>query len=271
MKLKLDEKQCTKCGTCLAICPMAALEFKGNGFPGLKEDGVCLLCGHCEAVCPKGAAAVEAEGLTPPLGAPEPVTLTPEQAGGHFRLRRSVRHYQDKAAPQETLEQVLDIARFAPSACNTQPVKWLVIKEREEVKKLAGLVIDWMRDLRDNPQSNYKMEIPVESLIEAWEKGYDVISRGAPHLILAYAEKANRFAAVDAPIALTYLELALPAFGLGACWGGFFDIALAHWPPLREALQLPEGFKSFGTLMVGYPKYKYQRIPKRNKLEVIWR
>jgi len=272
MQFILDENTCSKCGTCLTVCPMAALEFKESGFPGFKPEAACLLCGHCEAVCPTGSARVEDEILAPPLVRPELSHLTPDQIGNHLRMRRSIRQYLEKPAEKAILEQLLDIARFAPSACNLQAIKWLVIYEREEVKKLAGMVIDWLRYLRDNPKAAARLaDMPLESLIGAWENGFDVISRGAPHLVIAYSEKANRFAQVDAPIALTYLEIGLPAFGLGACWGGFFDMALTFWPPIQEALKLPEGCKSFGTLMVGYPKYKYRRIPQRNKLDVTWR
>jgi len=70
---------------------------------------------------------------------------------------------------------------------------------------------------------------------------------------------------------LTYLELAAPAFGLGTCWAGYFDVAANLWPPLKNALELPDGHTSFGAMMIGYPKYKYQRMPLRNQAKISWR
>jgi nitroreductase len=58
-------------------------------------------------------------------------------------------------------------------------------------------------------------------------------------------------------IALTYLELAVTSFGLGACWAGYFSAAANMGPPMKKALGLPEEHNSFGAMMVGYPKYKY--------------
>ena len=65
--------------------------------------------------------------------------------------------------------------------------------------------------------------------------------------------------------------MAAPSFGLGTCWAGFFQFAATFWPPLKEALQLPEDHASFGAMMVGYPKYRYQRLPLRNDAQITWR
>lgn len=94
---------------------------------------------------------------------------------------------------------------------------------------------------------------------------------GAPHAIIVHAPADNVLAPVDAPIALTYLELAAYGLGLGACWAGFLTGAATFYAPVMEALQLPEGHKYMGALMVGYPKYKYSRIPLKNKPSIIWR
>jgi nitroreductase len=73
---------------------------------------------------------------------------------------------------------------------------------------------------------------------------------------------------IDSAIALSYMDLAAPSLGLGCCWAGFFMIAAGSWPPLAEAFQLPEGHKSFGAMMVGYPKFRYQRLPERNEAKI---
>lgn len=65
-------------------------------------------------------------------------------------------------------------------------------------------------------------------------------------------------------IALTYLELAVPSFGLGARWAGYFNAAANMWPPMQKLMGLPEGHVSFKAMMVDYPKYRYQRLPIRN-------
>jgi len=108
-------------------------------------------------------------------------------------------------------------------------------------------------------------------LISAWDAGYDPICRNAPHLVVAYAHQQDRTAPGACPIALTYLELAALPYGVGTCWAGYFQLAATLSPAVQAALALPEGHQSYGAMMVGYPKFEYQRIPLRNEAQVMWR
>ena len=103
-----------------------------------------------------------------------------------------------------------------------------------------------------------------------WDFGIDVITRGAPHLIIAHAQK-DSVPMGDCQIALTYLELAAHSMGLGACWAGFVQAAIIFNPAVGEMLQLPEDHASFGALLIGHPKYKFSHIPMRNEAKIIWR
>jgi hypothetical protein len=40
---------------------------------------------------------------------------------------------------------------------------------------------------------------------------------------------------------------------------------------MQKELGFPEGNVNFGSMMVGYPKFKYQRLPLRNDAEIMWR
>jgi nitroreductase len=111
----------------------------------------------------------------------------------------------------------------------------------------------------------------LDAVVAAWDKGHDRFCRRAPHLIVAHAAKTDPTAPAAATIALTYLDLAAVSRGLGACWAGYFNVAANLWPPLKEALGLPEGHVSLGAMMVGRPKYRYRRLPLRNEPQVVWR
>jgi len=69
---------------------------------------------------------------------------------------------------------------------------------------------------------------------------------------------------------MTFFDLAVPSHGLGSCWNGYFSRASVSWEPLQKALGFPKGFTNYGTMMLGYPKYKYFRMPNRNKPRVTW-
>jgi nitroreductase len=70
-------------------------------------------------------------------------------------------------------------------------------------------------------------------------------------------------------IAITYIQLAAPALGLGTTFTGCINTASQSYPPLIEALGLPEGYIPYGTFIVGYPTEEYQRIPARKPVDVM--
>jgi len=241
-----------------------------DALPFVPEEkrGVCIRCGHCEAYCPTGAlqqSSLPVETTPSPEAA---ATVDPEALGSYLRMRRSVRHFSEESVSKEKFEAILDIARYAASGGNGQPIEWLVIRDPQEVRRLAGLTIDWMKTLvgTDHPMSGY-----IPSLLAAWKHGYDPICRSAPHLIIAHVPEGNAVASIDALISLTHVDLAAPTFGVGTCWAGFLSMAANAHEPLVEALALPPGRKYGYALLCGIPKYKPVRIPRRNPQVVVWR
>ena len=192
-----------------------------------------------------------------------------DQMAQVLRLRRSIRVYRKRAVEKERLEQLIDMARYAPSGHNTQPVNWLIIRQKERIQHLAGHVIDWMRSLIAE-KSPVVEAFNLKSIVSAWEKGKDHITRNAPHLVVVHALEEDLAAPSACTIALAYFELAAPALELGACWAGFFNRAANLWAPLQQDLELPEGHISFGSMMVGYPRYQYHRLPTRNLPKIKW-
>lgn len=75
---------------------------------------------------------------------------------------------------------------------------------------------------------------------------------------------------MDCAIAVTYLELAERAGGLGTCWAGFLVAAAGRDPRIAEYLGLPAGHGIFGALMIGYPRFRYHGIPEKNRAIVDW-
>jgi nitroreductase/NAD-dependent dihydropyrimidine dehydrogenase PreA subunit len=270
--LNVDSEKCDRDGICIDVCPARIIAFKtDDGFPEMIEggDALCLRCGHCVAVCPHMAIShryIPAEDC-PPL---RPGLLpTAEQAEHFLRSRRSIRVYKNKAVDRELLSRLIHVARFAPSGHNLQPVEWHVLYDSRHVHALAGLVIDWMRCLVKDRSPLAEM-MHLDLVVRSWDEGTDRIFRGAPHLVIAHAHKENRAAQAACTIALTYLELMAPVVGLGACWSGYLFTASQQWPPILQALALPEEHQVFGAMMVGYSRYRYHRLPPRNKPRITW-
>lgn len=271
-RFMVDESKCRRDGICAAVCPAGILEPGGTSPPKLIPGGeeLCISCGHCVAACPYGAASLD----TMPTGACPPVRpewhLAPEQTEHFLRSRRSIRAYKEGPVDPGRLERLIRLARYAPSGHNAQPVRWIVISGHETVRTLAGHVVDWMRMLlKRKPELTRGMGL--ERVVEAWDAGKDRVCRGAPHLIVAHAPAADPTAPSACTLALAYLELAAPSFGLGCCWAGYLHMAALHWPPLQAALALPEKHQLGGAMLAGEPRYRYHRFPLRKEPEIAWR
>lgn len=269
----VDTEKCRQDGFCRMECPAGLVEMDPeSGFPRPIHDAqkYCISCGHCVAVCPAEALSHQAMS---PQDCPEVQTqwqLSPERVEHFLRSRRSIRSYKEKNVEQEVLERLIRVASFAPSGHNRQPVRWLVIHSRQRVLELAGKVVDWMRYMisEEHPLAQ-DMHLP--RVVAAWEAGFDPVCRTAPHVVVAHAEQKEPTAPAACTIALSYLELAAPSFGLGACWGGFFSAAAQFWPDMQEALDLPQGHTCFGAMLLGYPAVKYQRLPLRRPPQITWK
>lgn len=269
--IMIDPELCTKDGHCVAECPPRIIEITDD-IPyiqaGMEEH--CIDCGHCVAVCP--AEALTLETLSPEACPPvdKSLKLSEAQAEQFLRSRRSIRNYKEKQVDRETIQKLIDLAAHAPTASNKQPVQWLIIEDTADVQKIAGMVIDWMRDTIEKAPE-LAAELKFERIVAAQEAGMDRICRNAPHLAFAFSDNSFSNGPTDCAIALSYMELYLPALGLGGCWGGYIKFAAEMWPPLAAFLNLPENSKCHGVLMLGYPRYRYHRLPLRREAPVIWR
>ena len=270
---EVDFRKCEGDALCAQVCPLRLIEFRGDNklpTPIREAEELCIECGHCVAVCPRGALHHRAIPLEdcPPL---EPdKLLSPEEMGHLLRARRSIRVYRREPVERGTLASLIDLARYAPSGHNRQPVRWLVVYEPRSVREIAGHVADWLAHMLEQ-QPELAASMHMERVLRGWEAGFDPICRGAPHLVFAHAPEKDATAPAACTIALSYLELAASSFGLGGCWGGYVHAASMYWPPLQETLGLPEGHKPFGAMMVGLPKVAYHRLPPRRSPEITWR
>lgn len=268
--ITVDKEKCNKDGICAAECPMRIIDMQ-NGFPQLMKgaEPFCINCGHCVAVCP--TTALSHKNLSPEacLDFNPEWALSPEQTEHFLRQGRSIRQYRSKPVEKEKLERLMALASHAPSGHNRQPVHWHVIYNREEIVRLAELVIDWMRFMiKDHGKKAQALHLDL--VVAGWEAGLDTITRKAPHLIIAHGKQNDPTALPASTIAMTWLELAIPSQGLGGCWCGFFNAAANLWPPLQEALGLPKGHVSNGAMMVGTPKFQYHRMPPRKAPRITW-
>ncbi len=260
--LIVDRDKCKKDGICAAECPVDLIYYNDAGYPLIRKAAKrqCVRCGHCVAVCPTQALQLNLLPSEPPQMVDTNLLPKPEAVAHLIQSRRSVRVFRKKQIERTDLEWLLEIARYAPSAHNAQPVRWIIINNAEKVRQLAEHVIDWMEAQDKFP-----------SLVRAWrQNAKDTILRKAPCLAIAYAQTTSENPMADCSIAVSSMELAAHAKNIGACWAGFLMSVAAQSDILNTKLNLPDGHQIYGALMLGYPKFKYQLIPNRNPAHVHW-
>ena len=139
--------------------------------------------------------------------------------------RYSVRAYKPDPVEDEKLQQVLEAARLAPTACNLQPFQFIVIHTRG---KEAGL--------RRVYGASWFVAAPVV-----------ICACGIPSQSWVRRDGKN-YCEVDVTIAMDHLILAAADLGLGTCWIGAFNPDAA-----REVLGLPDGVEPIAFTPLGYP------------------
>jgi len=130
---------------------------------------------------------------------------------------RAVRHFTDQPVPEESLARILQAARWTGSAKNTQPWQFVVVRQRETLRLLAGF-------------GSYASHLA-----------------GAPLGIVVATPPG--YALFDAGRVTQNMMLAAWADGVGSCIASFHDEALA-----RALLGIPEGFLAHTAISFGYPQ-----------------
>lgn len=144
-----------------------------------------------------------------------------------IRSRRSVREYSSRPIPPESLQKLRDALRFAPSACNIQPWKFLLVTDDRTRHQLGHVA------------SEQTFISPAPLIVVACGFPEDAYPRMGGH---------GNSVDIDVAIALDHLTLAAVAEGLGTCWIGAFDEQ-----KVKELLHIPPHVKVVAMMPVGFP------------------
>ncbi|AJQ25607.1 nitroreductase family protein [Pelosinus fermentans] len=270
--IQVDQDKCTRCGICAAVCP-GIISMGAHGPQAIRN--LCVSCGQCVAACPQGALDNRNAPLANQVVPKRTIDMDEETAAYFLSSRRSIRNYLERPVPRSELKKILNIARLAPSACNSQGVAYHVVDHPDTLRQITAAVINWTESELNRPSemAASKYARNTSMMVDIYRRnGEDVVLRSAPSLIIAIADKESYASARDNTyIAFAYTQLFATAIGLGTCWAGLFEYCAASgYEPILTLLNLPPDKIVTSAMMVGYPQYTYQRLVGRNPLQVTW-
>jgi nitroreductase len=207
-----------------------------------------------------------------------------------IHTRRAIRNFKDKPVPRELLEKIVEAISSAPPGFPPLKNKIIVVQDsaliRDSLPNMVRLY-DKLVAMMKKPINKFfikkelgekKFKTLQEHLIPllisrlpALKNGTeDTITRNAPAMILFLADKDEEDISQDISIAATYGMLAAHSLGLGGSIMDLIPPAINKDNELRKLFCIPYNHEVVTSIIIGYPKYKYQRGIKRNLKSVKW-
>lgn len=257
----VDQTTCTRCGECVDDCPARLITMAADGYPTIaaENEATCYRCQHCLAICPIGAVSIldlKWENSRPLAGN----FPSPEQLETLIKGRRSVRHYRQENLDPALLQHLLEVAWHAPTGVNSRQVRFTVVDDRDKLAALREDVMAGLSRLQHDGALPESMAFYAQ-FIHLWEEQrFDVIFRGAPHLLITSAPKHVATPLPDCFIALAYFELFAQANGVGTVWNGLAKMAISDLvPATRQRLGIPDDHLIGYAMAFGKPERHYAR------------
>ena len=287
--IAIDPEVCRRCGLCVEACIHMKLEQPDKSAPPrVAEEMDCIACGHCVAMCPTGALSHSAFGSDSIRPLDRNLLPTAEQMMEALRARRSYRKFKDERIPRETLEQVIEAARLAPSAHNTQTTSFVVVEDPEMLKRVVDLTIQFLdgmakyfrhpvkgriaRWMGGDQVRGVMPMIPVfEGVVELAKEGADLpMLLDAPAWIVFHSAKNAGYGTVNASVAMQNAMLMADRLGLGTFYTGFLLVPTMRGFAMHDLLGLDHDQEIHGALAVGVPKLEYAKWPSKRPASVRW-
>ncbi len=181
------------------------------------------------------------------------------------KKRRSIRRFKPDLIPDGYVEKIIEVARWAPSAFNTQPWEFIVVKDQGYKDTIAGYVTrSWA-------------EAPTDDVGDVFGGLMDYSN--APVFILLYGDLRTKVGLPDAAqgnesyefeklfnsslaSAFLYMHLAATSLGLASQWVSLVGIPHVD-TAIKKLLGITEGLRAYDMMAVGYsaaePRPKFIR------------
>jgi nitroreductase/NAD-dependent dihydropyrimidine dehydrogenase PreA subunit len=287
-RITINRDSCERCGRCASTCPSGVLvQQNENIFPDLVHEELCISCGHCVAICHKDA-------INHPDYLPGSVYLVDrerlpsfDQTAELLRTRRSIRAFKDQSVAKTLIERIIDGARYAPSGHNSQSSEFVVVQDKDTLKRIAALTVAYLSKTKkqlgnpllrrmllmvakDEIRGVLHLTGDFDRIVKDADEGRDSVLYNAPCLLLVHGARDTNFSEVNANLAVQNAMLACQSLGLGSFYAGYVASACKRDNSIPLLVSLPEGHQIFGALCLGHPKFRYSKWMARTAPKVQW-
>ncbi len=148
--------------------------------------------------------------------------------------RKSVRDFLDRPVEREKIMMCLEAARLAPSACNSQPWKFIVVDDEQLKNRLC--------------EAAFKGIYSINSFCKMAPVIVVVVSEKSKFLArIGGMFRGTKYYLIDIGIAIEHFVLQAEDLGLGTCWIGWFNERA-----VKSILNIPQHKKTGILIALGY-------------------
>jgi nitroreductase len=163
-----------------------------------------------------------------------------------LKNRRSIRDFQNKEVPLPVIREIIQDTCLAPTASNGQPCRFIIIQNRECIKKISDeSKKSLLDDLGRDPNS------PIKQYEAALRDGQFNVFYNAPCLVLFAGPKKSQSLKVDCGLTAAYFMFSATSRGLGTCWIGLGTYIREK--NILDEIGVPADCQIIAPIIVGYP------------------
>jgi len=144
-----------------------------------------------------------------------------------IKNRQSVRKFNDQVVPDQAIQEILEAGRWTPSPLNSQPWRFIVLKDRDTLTRLASSAQH--APFLKNVNVAIVVVVENEAKVDTW------LAEHNQHIYSGACAMQN-------------MLIMTSALGIGGCWSSLDE------PSAREILSIPENYTLIGSIALGYPE-----------------
>ena len=168
-----------------------------------------------------------------------------------IKSRRSIRKYLPEQIKDDEIEMILESAIYAPTGHNDQPWHFTVVQNKDLIDKMSA------------ESKKIMANLPIDWIAKMGKAEHLHIFYHAPTVIVVSGKEDATSPLPDCCAAIQNMLLAAECIGIGSCWIGLARFFFEN-PVNIKKLGVPEGYKPYYAVSLGYKASPNNKAPERN-------